>query len=154
MLVRVVWRLLDQGGVIVHEIRNSSRQENYIRGGFGALEDGGEDCLTDEAGFFALQIITLVGGKEASYMGVQFRICMVSLLMRVSRGETSLGVRIRAHTQAALQAQLEAQQAQAQERADMWWSSILRTRFEDGAVEIVWDGFVRLFRAKFVPEHI
>ncbi|MQL74537.1 hypothetical protein Taro_006911 [Colocasia esculenta] len=38
-----------------------------------------------------------------------------------------------AHTQAALQAQLEAQQAQ--ERADVWWSSLLRTRFEDGAVE-------------------
>ncbi|MQL67735.1 hypothetical protein Taro_000029 [Colocasia esculenta] len=54
-----------------------------------------------------------------------------------------------AHTQAALQAQLE-----AQERADVWWSSLLRTRFEDGAVEVGWDEFVRLFRAKFVPEHI
>ncbi|MQL97421.1 hypothetical protein Taro_030115 [Colocasia esculenta] len=39
-----------------------------------------------------------------------------------------------AHTQAALQAQVEAQQSQ--ERADVWWSSLLRTRFEDGAVEI------------------
>ncbi|MQL79493.1 hypothetical protein Taro_011943 [Colocasia esculenta] len=54
-----------------------------------------------------------------------------------------------AHTQAALQAQLE-----GQERADVWWSSLLRTRFEDGAVEVGWDEFVRLFRAKFVPEHI
>ncbi|MQM23830.1 hypothetical protein Taro_056900 [Colocasia esculenta] len=54
-----------------------------------------------------------------------------------------------AHTQAALHAQLE-----AQERADVWWSSLLRTRFEDGAVEVGWDEFVRLFRAKFVPEHI
>ncbi|MQL79829.1 hypothetical protein Taro_012274 [Colocasia esculenta] len=54
-----------------------------------------------------------------------------------------------AHTQAALQAQLE-----AQERADVWWSSLLRTRFEDGAVEVGWDEFVRLFRAKFAPEHI
>ncbi|MQL84416.1 hypothetical protein Taro_016925 [Colocasia esculenta] len=53
-----------------------------------------------------------------------------------------------AHTQAALQAQLEAQ------RADVWWSSLLRTRFEDGAVDVAWDAFVRLFRAKFVPEHI
>ncbi|MQL96121.1 hypothetical protein Taro_028795 [Colocasia esculenta] len=35
-----------------------------------------------------------------------------------------------AHTQAALQAQLE-----AQERADVWWSSLLRTWFEDRAVE-------------------
>ncbi|MQL73706.1 hypothetical protein Taro_006045 [Colocasia esculenta] len=41
-----------------------------------------------------------------------------------------------AHTQAALQAQLE-----AHERADVWWSSLLRTRFEDGAVEVGWDEF-------------
>ena len=41
-----------------------------------------------------------------------------------------------------------------QERADVWWSSLLRTRFEDGAVEVGWDEFVRLFQAKFVPEHI
>ncbi|MQM00014.1 hypothetical protein Taro_032745 [Colocasia esculenta] len=54
-----------------------------------------------------------------------------------------------AHTQAALQAQLE-----AQERADVWWASLLRTRFEDGTVDVAWDEFVRLFRAKFVPEHI
>ncbi|MQM06250.1 hypothetical protein Taro_039071 [Colocasia esculenta] len=56
---------------------------------------------------------------------------------------------MQAHTQAALQAQLE-----AQERADVWWSSLLRTQFEDGAVEVAWDEFVRLFRAKFIPEHI
>ncbi|MQM04043.1 hypothetical protein Taro_036838 [Colocasia esculenta] len=41
-----------------------------------------------------------------------------------------------------------------QERADVWWSSLLRTRFEDGAVEVSWDEFTRLFRAKFIPEHI
>ncbi|MQL69728.1 hypothetical protein Taro_002039 [Colocasia esculenta] len=41
-----------------------------------------------------------------------------------------------------------------QKRADVWWSWMLRTRFEDGAVEVGWDDFVRLFRAKFVPEHI
>ncbi|MQL71776.1 hypothetical protein Taro_004098 [Colocasia esculenta] len=41
-----------------------------------------------------------------------------------------------AHTQAALQAQLE-----AQEPADVWWSSLLLTRFEDGAVEVGWDEF-------------
>ncbi|MQM21987.1 hypothetical protein Taro_055034 [Colocasia esculenta] len=40
------------------------------------------------------------------------------------------------------------------ERADVWWSSLLRTRFEDGAVDVAWDAFVWLFRAKFVPEHI
>ncbi|MQM10722.1 hypothetical protein Taro_043624 [Colocasia esculenta] len=41
-----------------------------------------------------------------------------------------------------------------QERADVWWASLKRTRFEDGAVDVAWDEFVRLFRAKFVPEHI
>ncbi|MQL70350.1 hypothetical protein Taro_002647 [Colocasia esculenta] len=40
------------------------------------------------------------------------------------------------------------------ERADVWWSSLLRTRFEDGAVEVAWDEFVRIFRAKFVLEHV
>ncbi|MQL67782.1 hypothetical protein Taro_000055 [Colocasia esculenta] len=39
-------------------------------------------------------------------------------------------------------------------RADVWWPSLLRTRFEDGVVGVAWDAFVRLFRAKFVPEHI
>ncbi|MQL69447.1 hypothetical protein Taro_001743 [Colocasia esculenta] len=42
----------------------------------------------------------------------------------------------------------------SRERADVWWSSLLRTRFEDGAVDVAWDAFVRLFRAKFIPEHI
>ncbi|MQL87065.1 hypothetical protein Taro_019600 [Colocasia esculenta] len=41
-----------------------------------------------------------------------------------------------AHTQAALKAQLE-----AQERADVWWASLLRARFEDGAIEVAWDEF-------------
>ncbi|MQM16903.1 hypothetical protein Taro_049865 [Colocasia esculenta] len=39
-----------------------------------------------------------------------------------------------AHTQAALQAQLE-----TQERADVWWASLLCTRFEDGAIDVAWD---------------
>ncbi|MQL76070.1 hypothetical protein Taro_008453 [Colocasia esculenta] len=43
---------------------------------------------------------------------------------------------------------------QGLERADVWWASLLRTRFEDDAIEVAWDEFVRLFRAKFVPEHI
>ncbi|MQL79647.1 hypothetical protein Taro_012105 [Colocasia esculenta] len=41
-----------------------------------------------------------------------------------------------------------------QERADVWWASLLHTRFEDGAVEVAWVEFVRLFWAMFVPEHI
>ncbi|MQL99697.1 hypothetical protein Taro_032430 [Colocasia esculenta] len=40
------------------------------------------------------------------------------------------------------------------ERADVWWASLQRTRFEDGAVDVAWDEFVRLFQAKFVPEHV
>ncbi|MQL81826.1 hypothetical protein Taro_014286 [Colocasia esculenta] len=40
------------------------------------------------------------------------------------------------------------------ERADVWWSSLLRTHFEDEVVDVTWDAFMRLFRAKFVPEHI
>ncbi|MQM09641.1 hypothetical protein Taro_042518 [Colocasia esculenta] len=58
-------------------------------------------------------------------------------------------MQMQAHTQAALQAQMD-----AQERADVWWASLLRTRFEDGAINVAWDEFVRLFRAKFVLEHI
>ncbi|MQL77751.1 hypothetical protein Taro_010168 [Colocasia esculenta] len=52
------------------------------------------------------------------------------------------------------QGEKQAPAPQGPERADVWWSSLLRTRFEDGAVEVGWDEFVRLFRAKFVPEHI
>ncbi|MQL94934.1 hypothetical protein Taro_027600, partial [Colocasia esculenta] len=40
------------------------------------------------------------------------------------------------------------------ERAGVWWASLLRTRFEDGVIDVAWDEFVRLFRAKFVPEHV
>ncbi|MQL89848.1 hypothetical protein Taro_022429 [Colocasia esculenta] len=40
------------------------------------------------------------------------------------------------------------------ERADVWWASLLQTRFKDGAVEVAWDKFVRLFQTMFVPEHI
>ncbi|MQL91282.1 hypothetical protein Taro_023898 [Colocasia esculenta] len=36
------------------------------------------------------------------------------------------------------------------ERDDVWWASLLRIRFEDGVVEVAWDEFVRLFRAKFI----
>ncbi|MQM00767.1 hypothetical protein Taro_033509, partial [Colocasia esculenta] len=39
-----------------------------------------------------------------------------------------MAMQTQAHTQAALQAQLE-----AQERADVWWASLLRTWFEDDA---------------------
>ncbi|MQL88669.1 hypothetical protein Taro_021233 [Colocasia esculenta] len=54
-----------------------------------------------------------------------------------------------AQTTAALQAQV-----QVQERADVWWSSVLRTQFGDGVMEVAWAEFVRLFRAKYIPEHV
>ncbi|MQM00692.1 hypothetical protein Taro_033430 [Colocasia esculenta] len=41
-----------------------------------------------------------------------------------------------------------------EERADVWWSSVLRTQFRDGAMEVAWAEFVRLFRAKYIPEHL
>ncbi|MQM23782.1 hypothetical protein Taro_056852 [Colocasia esculenta] len=41
-----------------------------------------------------------------------------------------------------------------QERADVWWSSILRTQFADEAMEVAWTEFVHLFRAKYIPEHV
>ncbi|MQL84675.1 hypothetical protein Taro_017183 [Colocasia esculenta] len=41
-----------------------------------------------------------------------------------------------------------------QECGDVWWSSVLRTQFGDGAMEVAWAQFVRLFRAKYIPEHV
>ncbi|MQL72507.1 hypothetical protein Taro_004848 [Colocasia esculenta] len=41
-----------------------------------------------------------------------------------------------------------------QERADVWWASMLRMRYEDGAIEVTWAELTRLFRAKFILEHI
>ncbi|MQM21940.1 hypothetical protein Taro_054987 [Colocasia esculenta] len=41
-----------------------------------------------------------------------------------------------------------------QERADVWWSSVLRTQFGDGDMKVAWAEFVRLFRVKYIPEHI
>ncbi|MQL93109.1 hypothetical protein Taro_025746 [Colocasia esculenta] len=41
-----------------------------------------------------------------------------------------------------------------QERADVWWSSVLCTQFADGAMEVACGKFVRLFRAKYIPEHV
>ncbi|MQL69251.1 hypothetical protein Taro_001536 [Colocasia esculenta] len=41
-----------------------------------------------------------------------------------------------------------------EERADVWWASMLRTRYEDSAIEVTCAEFTRLFRAKFIPEHI
>ncbi|MQL83923.1 hypothetical protein Taro_016425 [Colocasia esculenta] len=41
-----------------------------------------------------------------------------------------------------------------QERADVWWASVLRTRYEDGAIEVTWSEFTRLFWTKFIPKHI
>ncbi|MQM13770.1 hypothetical protein Taro_046696 [Colocasia esculenta] len=41
-----------------------------------------------------------------------------------------------------------------QKHADVWWSSVLRTQFGDGTMEVAWTEFVRLFRAKYISEHV
>ncbi|MQM22313.1 hypothetical protein Taro_055363 [Colocasia esculenta] len=40
------------------------------------------------------------------------------------------------------------------EHANVWWSSVLRTQFGDGAMEVAWAKFVHLFRAKYISEHV
>ncbi|MQM17019.1 hypothetical protein Taro_049984 [Colocasia esculenta] len=55
----------------------------------------------------------------------------------------------------AMQTQAQTTAAlQAQESADVWWSSVLRTQFADGAMDVAWAEFIRLFRAKYIPEHV
>ncbi|MQL77344.1 hypothetical protein Taro_009756 [Colocasia esculenta] len=41
-----------------------------------------------------------------------------------------------------------------QERADVWWSSVLRTQFANGAMEVAWAEFIHLFRPKYISEHV
>ncbi|MQL80938.1 hypothetical protein Taro_013391, partial [Colocasia esculenta] len=248
VLVRAVWRPLDQGGSSNFKIQKLSRRRNCIRGRFGALEVGGGDCLTDEVGIFGLRFVTPVGGIEAS--------CMETMATRGRRGAVSTqgegsaggsqtpaqqaqdqtsvplpppppvdygalmqglvhAMQTQAQTTAALQAQVQIQaHAPAheavfggvpmmerfrrmtppffkgesdpilaeswlreteknfraircaeeervtlatymlQERVDVWWSSVLRTQFSNGAMEVAWVEFVRLFRAKYIPEHV
>ncbi|MQM14969.1 hypothetical protein Taro_047905 [Colocasia esculenta] len=106
---------------------------------------------------------------------------VVFLLVRVSRGEMSLGVRIRAQAPVpqaqdhggpsimerfkrmsppSFKGESDPLLAESwmreiknifwaircaeddKERADVWWSSLLRTQFEDGAVEVGWDELV------------
>ncbi|MQM06235.1 hypothetical protein Taro_039056 [Colocasia esculenta] len=77
--------------------------------------------------------------------GAWFRLCR---LRHTPRRHNRLSWRLR------LRLQLQFLRSKAMERADVWWASLLRTRFEDGAIEVSWDEFTRLFRAKFIPEHI
>ncbi|MQM17444.1 hypothetical protein Taro_050415 [Colocasia esculenta] len=86
---------------------------------------------------------------------------VVYLLVMASRGEMSLGVRSRLSSRPRHLGVLYfphhrqwIMECSCRERADVWWASLLRTRFEDGAIDVAWDEFVRLFRAKFIPEHI
>ncbi|MQL95603.1 hypothetical protein Taro_028274 [Colocasia esculenta] len=74
VLVRAFLRLLDQGGASSFVIRNSSKRRSHVGGGLEWLKSKGRDYLTVEASIFELRFITPVGGKEASYKGVQFRI--------------------------------------------------------------------------------
>ncbi|MQL76756.1 hypothetical protein Taro_009151, partial [Colocasia esculenta] len=41
-----------------------------------------------------------------------------------------------------------------QEGADVWWASVICTRYEDGTTKVTWAEFTRLFGAMFIPEHI
>ncbi|MQL92956.1 hypothetical protein Taro_025592 [Colocasia esculenta] len=54
-----------------------------------------------------------------------------------------------AQTTAALQAQV-----QVQECVDVWCSSVLCTQFGDGAMEVAWAEFIRLFKAKYISKHV
>src|SRR5262249_1780871 len=40
-----------------------------------------------------------------------------------------------------------------QDRADVWWTSSLRTVFQN-RVDIAWDEFLAVFREKFFPRHV
>ncbi|MQM14882.1 hypothetical protein Taro_047817 [Colocasia esculenta] len=114
---------------------SSSRQNRKLRGGAPARE--GEQRREEQA---EQQVPAPQGPVLPPPPPVDYGVFMQGLVQ---------AMQTQAHTQAALQAQLE-----AQERADVWWASLLRTRFEDGAIDVAWDEFVRLFRAKFIPEHI
>ncbi|MQL76658.1 hypothetical protein Taro_009051 [Colocasia esculenta] len=41
-----------------------------------------------------------------------------------------------------------------QEHADVWLSLVLCSQFGDGAMEVAWVEFVRLFTAKYILEHV
>ena len=41
-----------------------------------------------------------------------------------------------------------------QERAEVWWSSALRTKFQDQEDQIPWTVFEGLFLSKFIPHHM
>ncbi|MQM13341.1 hypothetical protein Taro_046265, partial [Colocasia esculenta] len=48
----------------------------------------------------------------------------------------------------------DSEREDVEERADVWWSSVLRKQFGDGAMEVAWAEFVCLFRAKYILEHV
>ena len=41
-----------------------------------------------------------------------------------------------------------------EERADVWWSVMLRNLYEDGTEEATWGDFIRLFKSKYILKHV
>ncbi|MQL91326.1 hypothetical protein Taro_023933 [Colocasia esculenta] len=63
VLVRADWRLLNQGDSTSFGIRSTSKQENLHRWLIEAFGVGEKNCLTDEADFFGLKIVTPIAGR-------------------------------------------------------------------------------------------
>ncbi|MQM20882.1 hypothetical protein Taro_053912 [Colocasia esculenta] len=154
------------------EFRNFSKRRSCARSEFGAFEVGEGDCLTAKVGFFGSLFVTPEGGLEASDMGDRLWLPVdvkEQALAHQAQDQTGVplppppppvnygtlmqglvhAMQTQSKTIAALQAQV-----QVQECVDVWWSSVLRTQFGDGAIEVAWAEFVRLFRAKYILEHV
>ena len=41
-----------------------------------------------------------------------------------------------------------------EEHVDVWWSAVLWNPYKDGTVEATWGDFVRLFKSKYISEHV
>ena len=41
-----------------------------------------------------------------------------------------------------------------EEHADVWWSTVLWNLYENGMVEATWGDFIRLFKYKYILEHV
>ncbi|MQM16417.1 hypothetical protein Taro_049372 [Colocasia esculenta] len=80
--------------------------------------------------------------------------CSCKAWFRQCRPRRRLRWHYRPSCRLRLRLQLPSLMSMAMERADVWWASVLHTRYEDGAIEVTWSEFTRLFRAKFIPKHI
>ncbi|MQM11460.1 hypothetical protein Taro_044368 [Colocasia esculenta] len=135
-------RILDRGGASSFVIRSFSKKKACVGGGLECLESAGRNCLTDEAGFFGLRFDTptmatrghrgavptrgdeSTGGSQAPAQQAQDQtgVPLPPPLPHVDYGALMQGLVHAMQTQAQTTAAL-----QAQERANVWWSSVLRT---------------------------